>query len=902
MSEKILDSNFRTHIQHLKSRTQYDINHPESGITSYSGNSQYYDDGLYPKLPTVEELAYGEIALNVAEGTETIAIKNNNGKIVFIPFNVAKRIQQLGQKVDNNYNSLKNYTDERISVLSGNTLTRFDSLQELLTALIGETQDKFNEVDETITSLSADTQDKFNTTNDRITNLSGKTANRFDKVEGDVAELSGYTQSEITELKGKIGEHDAVLNGLTEEIEAISQNVVEGTDNRLNELSAYTVSSFTQNAEEHEEIKASIASGLTSLSGQIVDGWNVVSGAVDSVAEDVKTVSGDVVSLSAYTISAITQSEAEHQRLEAKIDALSGNVEEGSDDFYNASEDIQALSAYTVSGFTKNEEEHARIEGKIVSVSGQITNNLNVVSGTADSALETAQNASQEITALSGYTVSGFTKNVEDHQRIVAEADGKLASVSGQIVTALEHVSNVADNALEVGQKAVQEIAGLSGYTVSGFTENETEHARIEGKIASVSGQIVNTVNIVSGTANNALEVAQTTSGKVEELSSQVDDAIGRIDGDIEDLNSKIDNTGSGLTKTVNAMNNSLGFTSGGTYEPTSDNLKFKNVTQSLDYIDKKLDEDILSGETRFINLMKIILEDEKVTANFAAIINHSCGFDINAQYVPATEFLKGLTVTEAIDLLYSEHIYKVESFFSDMDKAKLMASVTYDTLYKIAEMGCLVPGMLYRLTDYEAHVNTADPYASNVSVATIDSDHKFDIILTATSNRTLNENALAMYKPSDRRPSGDAFPESWEIKYTVYNDERTSWGKGDETDKGKGVIYYMKDFYGNEAPFDFKSIKVDGHFLFEDGSGREASGSGQYKGNIIRPTYTPNGQLKLNNIRFNNATNCYGNEFKSGCENITVEGVFTNNTVSPAKNDQTLSGKENTFLGFSYE
>ena len=656
MSEKILDSNFRTHIQHLKSRTQYDINHSESGITSYSGNSQYYDDGLYPKLPTVEELAYGEIALNIAEGTETIAIKNNNGKIVFIPFNVAKRIQQLGQKADSNYDSLKNYTDERISVLSGNTLTHFDSLQELLTA------------------------------------LSGKTANRFDKIEGDVAELSGHTQSEIAELKDKIDEHDDVLNGLTEEIESISQNVVEGTDNRLNELSAYTVSSFTQNAEEHEEIKASIASGLTSLSGQIADDLNVV------------------------------------------------------------------------------------------------------------------------------------------------------------------------------------------------------------------SGRIINAVNIVSGTANNALEVAQTTSGKVEELSSQVDGAIGRIDDDIEDLNTKINNTGSGLTKTVNTMNESLGFTSGGTYEPKSGNLKFKNVTQSLDYIDKKLDEDILSGETRFINLMKIILEDEKVTANFAAIINHSCGFDINAQYVPATEFLKGLTVTEAIDLLYSEHIYKVESFFSDMDKAKLMASVTYDTLYKIAEMGCLVPGMLYRLTDYEAHVNTADPYASNVSVATIDSDHKFDIILTATSNRTLNENALAMYKPSDRRPSGDAFPESWEIKYTVYNDGRTSLGEGDETDKGKGVIFYMKDFYGNEAPFDFKSIKVDGHFLFEDGSGREASGSGQYKGNIIRPTYTPNGQLKLNNIRFNNATNCYGNEFKSGCENIIVEGVFTNNTVSPTKNNQILSGKENTFLGFSYE
>jgi hypothetical protein len=27
-------------------------------------------------------------------------------------------------------------------------------------------------------------------------------------------------------------------------------------------------------------------------------------------------------------------------------------------------------------------------------------------------------------------------------------------------------------------------------------------------------------------------------------------------------------------------------------------------------------------------------------------------------------------------------------------------------------------------------------------------------------------------------------------------------------TEKGKGVIYYMKDEWGNEAPYDFKNIQ----------------------------------------------------------------------------------------------
>ena len=45
----------------------------------------------------------------------------------------------------------------------------------------------------------------------------------------------------------------------------------------------------------------------------------------------------------------------------------------------------------------------------------------------------------------------------------------------------------------------------------------------------------------------------------------------------------------------------------------------------------------------------------------------------------------------------------------------------------------------------------------------------------------------------------------AWEIKYSLDNDVlKYSWA--DETN-GKGVIYYMKDEYNNEAPYDFKNI-----------------------------------------------------------------------------------------------
>lgn len=46
----------------------------------------------------------------------------------------------------------------------------------------------------------------------------------------------------------------------------------------------------------------------------------------------------------------------------------------------------------------------------------------------------------------------------------------------------------------------------------------------------------------------------------------------------------------------------------------------------------------------------------------------------------------------------------------------------------------------------------------------------------------------------------------AWEIKYCLDNDTtRFAWA---DAENGKGVIYYMKDEYGNECPYDFKNIQ----------------------------------------------------------------------------------------------
>ena len=49
----------------------------------------------------------------------------------------------------------------------------------------------------------------------------------------------------------------------------------------------------------------------------------------------------------------------------------------------------------------------------------------------------------------------------------------------------------------------------------------------------------------------------------------------------------------------------------------------------------------------------------------------------------------------------------------------------------------------------------------------------------------------------------------AWELKYCLDNDNsRFVWA--DITETGRGVIYYMKDEYGNECPYDFKNIMFE--------------------------------------------------------------------------------------------
>lgn len=86
-------------------------------------SKQRGEDNLSPKLPTCEQLEYGEIAINYGDGIETIAIKNEKDEIIkFIPEHkvkeyVDKKIDELMKQVEKQVNKI--VPDDDNSIDSG---------------------------------------------------------------------------------------------------------------------------------------------------------------------------------------------------------------------------------------------------------------------------------------------------------------------------------------------------------------------------------------------------------------------------------------------------------------------------------------------------------------------------------------------------------------------------------------------------------------------------------------------------------------------------------------------------------------------------------------------------------------------------------------------------------------
>ena len=141
-----------------------------------------------------------------------------------------------------------------------------------------------------------------------------------------------------------------------------------------------------------------------------------------------------------------------------------------------------------------------------------------------------------------------------------------------------------------------------------------------------------------------------------------------------------------------------------------------------------------------------------------------------------------------------------------------LYTSITHSELVSLVSDSGLTPGMQYRLTDYTTTVN---PSLTDVQSA----GHLFDIILVADDETTLNENVRFIHHEGDTY-FADSDLSAWEGKYSLTNNtDKYAWA---DSTGGKGVIYWLKDEWNNECPYDFKNIQfniLNGFTYFQWGS-----------------------------------------------------------------------------------
>ena len=131
------------------------------------------------------------------------------------------------------------------------------------------------------------------------------------------------------------------------------------------------------------------------------------------------------------------------------------------------------------------------------------------------------------------------------------------------------------------------------------------------------------------------------------------------------------------------------------------------------------------------------------------------------------------------------------------------MQSVTHAELVALRDGSKLVAGQWYRIMDYVTSVSQTPDDRSGMAMIRSDG-HPFDIIVRADASDTFNETAFSAPHDGDTYFANQRL-EAWQLKYSLDNDtERFPWC--DPT--GTGVVYWLRDEKGNEAPYDFKNVQ----------------------------------------------------------------------------------------------
>ena len=208
-------------------------------------HSSVITDGK-PKIPTENQLEYGELAINYGKGVETISFKNTNNEIVEI-----KTKNYFDEKIllnSKDINSLEDKVNDIKSTIENNELVTATALSDL--------DDKINSIGNELTDKSDKEHIHVSSAiTDSISSMTDITETASGLVQGKaVYELINDTEEQITET---LLEHDTRINNILVEIEnneLVTASAISDLDVRINDIKL--------NVENNELITAAAITNL----------------------------------------------------------------------------------------------------------------------------------------------------------------------------------------------------------------------------------------------------------------------------------------------------------------------------------------------------------------------------------------------------------------------------------------------------------------------------------------------------------------------------------------------------------------------------------------------------------------------------------------------------------------
>ena len=839
-------------LSELKSTLEEEIRKATSGS---SGNIDYIVEKLNQRIDITS-------AESVVRDEEII------GRINKLSAQTFDEIEALGSTIDDIIEYIVDgdeYIKEKIAELSAQTDTRINNVYDYIISADNKLKDELSK------SASSYTDTKVDEVNSRVDSLSATTKENIDKLYSDVKDSENKLKDEISKSAS-----------------SYTDTKVDAVNSRIDSLSATTKEVIDKVYSDIKDSENKLKDELTSISSAYTDSQiEDVNYRIDKLTQDTSgstTDLGNKINELDSKIDSLSASTKEE--LSSAVNDLNDKIKESADDILFKS------SAYTDSSITSLSE-------SVKNVTDKLANEIAIVSSDTKSRIDNLK--------LNDLSDVDTTKEVGEGIEVITKSGDTWVN------TTIGLASKDKEGLIKIGSGLTSDNGVVSVIPIE-----------VDDKVTSASTNPVSSKAVyreIDGINKRLDDVDESISALTKSV-DEVDDNFSSLSANTEERLSGFNNTISAFTVEIRAeleenslvqaaalakQNFELGFNENAEFQPESEKLQGRSVTGALDYLDDKISTYESTCNQNYDDLEQKVIDDEKVNAGCAARINYSLGFDKNAIYTPETPFLKGRTVTEAIDVLYEkvgEDEARLDEFADYLYSEQSMhfeRSVTYENLVKLVKQSKLRWGMLYRLTNYQATVNSELVNAST-RLQVVDSgqntNHGFDIILRATSNNTLNENCRFM-KSVNSYYFEDCALESWEGKYSLKNDHtRFEWAD----ENGFGVIYYMKDNFGNEAYYDFKNIVFGDDKLFTFNPSdvvRDGSITGEAKNNVINPYYDQYNRLNLNNVIFK-SDNAIGNIIFSNTKNLVLSGEQVNNMVSNAKTDSSIESSMYTLHGFN--